>query len=207
MRLAMAAVVLVLTSAIIYVASPLWAAWSLREAIRRGDSAYLERKVEWEGVRSSLKASLAKHAQLVPEIAATEEPIKPGLWQRVKIAFGQSMIDSFVERYVTPAGLPKLFEARNAINSRVKPVPSNDEGGTISERFKTFWARLKRAEFLSPSLIEIEIADRNDPSRHYVSVLELKSFEWKLTGLRVTAPAPAPSPISREAMAEQAPAR
>ena len=34
------------------------------------------------------------------------------------MAFGQSMIDSFVEHSVTPTGLPKMFEAKKAFNEK-----------------------------------------------------------------------------------------
>jgi hypothetical protein len=44
---------------------------------------------------------------------------------------------------------------------------------------------VKRAEFKSPTVFEIEMADRNDPTRHFVGLLELRGFEWKLTELRL----------------------
>ena len=57
-----------------------------------------------------------------------------------------------------------------------------------------------------PTVIEMELQDRRDPKRHYVSIFELKGFEWKLTGLQVkAAPAitTAANPlIGKEAMAE-----
>ena len=37
---------------------PLWTALQIREAVLSGDTAVLERKVDWPGVRASLKQSL-----------------------------------------------------------------------------------------------------------------------------------------------------
>ena len=45
-----------------YVATPLVTAWTIREAIKAGDSDYLEEKIEWTSVRSTLKESLGKFA-------------------------------------------------------------------------------------------------------------------------------------------------
>ena len=187
MRLILGAMSLALIAGFIYIAAPFYTAWSLREAIRTADTATLERKIEWDSVRTSLKASLIRHANLVPEINDEASSNKPGLWQRVKVAFGQSMIDSFVERSVTPTGLPKMFEARRTFNAKVRGEPEREASLTRMERFKQFWSRLQRAEFQSLTRLEIEVKDRRAPDRHYVSLLEMKGLEWKLTELRVVA--------------------
>ncbi len=203
MRMALSAVVLSVIVACGYVAMPFHAAWSLREAIRSGDTAHLARKVDWESVRSTLRTSLAEHARLVPELDPDGGARRAGLWQRVKIAFGQSMIDSFVERYITPEGLPALFEYRKTFNTKVRREPENPDASLSRlERFQRFWARHKRAEFLSLTRLEIEMEDRRVPTRRFVSQLELRDFEWKLTGLRV-ASAPAGNdavPVDEEAL-------
>ena len=166
-----------------YIASPLVSAWTLREAVKNGDTAAIEARVAWPSVRQSLKASLASQRNLLPLAIAAGAEVKPSLWQRLKGAFGATMLDRFIESYVTPEGLPKLFDYRriwqqNVTGSDVEPV------GRF-ERIKQFWARIKRAEFLSLTRFELEVADRNVPDRRYVSVLELDGLGWKLTGLSV----------------------
>lgn len=168
-----------------YVLSPFVAAWQLREAIKTSDTATLERKVIWSSVRTSLRASLAGNAKLLPEVSEAGERLKPTLWQRVKTAFGQSMLDRFVESYVTPEGLPKLFRYRNKWNGTVKGEVDEDDKLEFFERAKAFYRRLHRAEFSSPTRIEIEMLDKFDPERRYVSVMELHGFEWKLAELRI----------------------
>jgi hypothetical protein len=177
-------VLILVVPAALYIASPFWAAWRLREAVRAGDVATIEQKVEWESVRASLKSSLARHAQLLPEATAAGEQVSPTLWQRIKSAFGATMLDRFIDNYVTPAGLPRLYQFRRVWNEQVNGEP--DEASlTGRERFKRFYARVIRAEFQALTRAEIEVADKHVPERRYVSVLELVGLEWKLTSLRV----------------------
>jgi Protein of unknown function (DUF2939) len=169
-----------------YIASPFVSMWNLREAIKHNDTAAIETRVEWTSVRSSLRASLADHANLFPLATAAGEKVQPSLWQRVKGAFGATMLDRFVETYVTPEGLPKLFDYRTMWREAVaSETPEPDAIGRI-DRVKQFWSRIKRAEFQSLTRIELEIADRNVASRRYVSTLELSGLGWKLTSLRIT---------------------
>lgn len=200
LRILLVAVV-VLLAAGAYIASPFRAAWVLREAIKTSDTATLQRKVEWEGVRRSLRASIAANANLLPEVTAAGEAIKPTLWQRVKTAFGASMLDRFIEAYVTPEGLPKLFQHRQTLRSlgsrtagragKAEHAEANAEAPgedalTFADRVKRFYARVKRAEFKSPTLVEIEMADPATPGRHIITVMELHGTEWKLAALRIT---------------------
>ncbi len=183
-----AAVVLVVMIGVGYVLSPFIAAQSLREAIKAGDTATIERKVIWDSVRSSLRASISANSKLLPEAAEAGERVRPTLWQRVKTAFGQSMLDRFIESYVTPEGLPKLFRYRNKWNGTVKGETDDEDKLDFFERAKAFYGRLSRAEFKSPTRIEIEIRDRFQPDRRYVSTMELHGFEWKLAELRILGP-------------------
>lgn len=171
-----------------YVASPFWAAWSLRDAVRRGDVAAIEDRVQWVTVRKSLKQSLAAHAELKPEVEAIGTQIRPTLWQRVKAAFGATLIDRFVETYVTPEGLPKLYRyrmllAQNGMGGEI--APEDDQGMPWHRRFAAFYQRLRRAELQSLTRVELEVADRYNPDRRTVSVMELIGLRWKLTSLRI----------------------
>jgi hypothetical protein len=184
----------VLLLATLFMASPFWSAWRIREAVRTGDSAYLTEKIAWESVRASLKASILRHANLVPEVDAADRIKPPSLWQRVKLAFGQPMIDSFVERNFTPEGLPRLFAYK-------QEYARKERGGAVgseqpeTEDVQAFLKRVKRAEFQSATRLELEIADESNPRRHYVSRLELAGFnlwrdfgpDWRLTSVRVVA--------------------
>ena len=133
-----AAIAVLLLGSTLYIASPFWAAWSLREAIKAGDTATIDRKVVWDGVRASLRASISDSAQLLPEATEAGERVPPTMWQRVKTAFGQSMLDRFIESYVTPEGLPKLFRYRKTWNGTVKGATDDEDKGDFFERAKAF---------------------------------------------------------------------
>lgn len=180
-----ATVLFVLVAAAGYAASPFLAAWNLREAIKAGDTAAIDRKVIWTSVRASLRASIASSAQLLPEATEAGERVRPSMWQRVKAAFGQSMLDRFIEHYVTPEGLPKLFRYRKTWNGTIKRQRDDEDEGAFHERAKAFYSRMVRADFQSLTRVEIEMIDRDQPQRRYVSVMELHGTEWKLAELRI----------------------
>ena len=171
-----------------YIAVPLWTAWTIREAIRDNDSAYLEHKIEWTSVRVSLKESLQKFAfNKAGEMTAAPE--KPGLWQRIKSYVGRGAVDKFVETTVTPTGLASVFQMRKTYNETlgtgeavVKPP--------LFERIRRVWARVTRAEFAAISRFEMDMIDKQAPERTINCVLELRGFEWKMTELRVKATSP-----------------
>ncbi len=185
MRQFLASSLVILLLAAAYIASPFVSAWTLRDAIKRGDAAMIEQRVAWPSVRQTLKASLAAEANLLPMANAAGADVAPTLWQRVKGMFGATMLDRFIETYVTPEGLPKLFDYRRVWREKVSGDTADAEPISKLERFKQFWARIHRAEFLTPTRVEIEMTDRAVADRRYVSVMELDGFGWKLTGLRV----------------------
>lgn len=197
-KLLIAALALLLP-ALAYVASPFVTAWSIREAMRTGDAAYLEAKIEWPTVRETLRASLTEYA-IGPTAVATSgaEPAKPGLWARIKNSLSRSAIDSMIRSYVTPEGLPQLFGARQFYRENISGDAAAVAALPWHERLKGFWSRIKRAEFHSPTEFEIEMADRNDPTRHYIGLLQLRGLEWKLTELRLRTVQNAAVPVAAD---------
>ena len=171
-----------------YIAVPLWTAWTIREAIRDNDSAYLEHKIEWPSVRVSLKESLQKFA-FTAAGAMTAAPEKPGMWQRFKTYLGRGAVDQFVEATVTPAGLSSVFQMRKTYNQRLGSGESAVRP-PLFERMKRVWARVTRAEFASFDRFEMDMIDKQAPERTINCVLELRGLEWKMTELRVKATNP-----------------
>lgn len=167
-----------------YVISPFWAAWQLREAIRSGDTATLARKIEWTSVRASVRTSLGTQQDLAPMAAELGRQVRPTIWQRLKTAFGATMVDRFVETYITPEGLPQLASYGRTWNETVKRRPPDD---TLAwhERLGRFYARVKRAEFTGLAQAVLEVTDKHDPNRSYLGQFELIGFEWKLTKLQI----------------------
>ena len=171
----------------LYAASPFWAAWSLREALRSGDSGAIEHRVQWHSIRTSLKTSIARNAQLLSEANEAGASIQPTMWQRVKSAFGATVLDRFIEAYVTPEGLPQLFRYNQLARRHLAGRPELEEleGRQWTDRVADFYSRLKRAEFRSLTRLELEIADRVTPGRRFISVMELVGLTWRLTEVHV----------------------
>ncbi len=166
-----------------YIASPFAAAWSIREAVRNGDAAYLEHKIDWPAVRVTLAPTIG---QLILDVPDPERaPVTdPGLWQRFKAYMGQGAVNRAVESYVTPEGLTKLFNYRKMYRDYVAGQPDESKL-TVSERMKRTWARVKRAEFTSLTTFEIDMADKHDPDRVYLAKLALEGINWKVKELRI----------------------
>lgn len=174
----------ILTAVSLYIVSPFWTAWSIREAVKSGDVATLRSKVDWNSVRPALRESIARHAQLLPAAVDVGRAIQPTLWQRIKFLFGETMLDRFMARYISPQGLPQLYQLKQGYRTRIKGL-ENEDLLPLRERVRRFLRRIRRAEFVSLTLVEIEVADRDDPTRHVVGTMSLVGFEWKLTGIRV----------------------
>lgn len=182
-------VLLFLTIAVLaaatYVAMPFVSAWNIREAIRHGDTTYLAGKIEWPTFKESLKPSLSRLALDMPLEPDTAPAQKPSLWQRFKQRWGRGLVDRAVDGYITPEGLGRLFSLRKTYRQTVSTTSDTEEGQSRVERFKAFWARVKRAEFATPTRFELDVVDKNDPTRMFAGVLELRRLDWKLTELRI----------------------
>jgi len=186
--------ILALPLALAYVAWPVHTALEIREAIIAGDAATLNRKVDWEALRASLKASIGP--ETLARLAEDPNAPKPSLWQRIKAAVAPGMAESVIDRYVTPENLPVLLGYRRIYRGTVQPALGLTEpptalagtwlGGTGLDRFASFWSRVHRAMLQSPRRFVLEVEDKYRPGRRYVGTLELRGWEWKLTGLTVT---------------------
>lgn len=176
--------VLGLLALTLYLVSPLAAAWAIRDAIHNGDTAVLERRIDWPGVKSSLKASMESYALGIEPTALGSDAPRPSLWNRIKIAYGRSVVASVVDRMVTPTGLPKLLKYRNGYHRTVHALPDDAEG-TLIDEVRAAWQRIERAEFLSPTRFAIQVRDRIDPDKSFAGVLALQGGEWRLVSLEV----------------------
>jgi Protein of unknown function (DUF2939) len=177
-----------------YVAWPLYTALQIRDAMIAGDTATLTRKIEWDSVRTSLKASVTP--EMIARLEADPNAPQPSMWQRVKSAIAPRVAANVIDRYVTPQNLPVLLGYRRLWRGTLQPVLGREEpktaladtmfAGTTIDRFASFWRRLRRATFQTPNRLVLEVEDTYKAGRHYIGTLELVGFEWKLTALTIT---------------------
>jgi Protein of unknown function (DUF2939) len=177
-----------------YAAWPVYAALVIREAIISGDSQTLSGRVEWEPLRASLKSSISP--ETLARLAADPDAPKPTLWQRFKAVVAPKVAETVIDRYVTPEHLPTLLGYQRTYRDHIRPALGLKEpptalagtwfaGGRI-DRFASFWAHVRHAVFHSPTRFVFEVEDKFHPERHYIGTLELRDWDWKLTGLSVS---------------------
>jgi hypothetical protein len=179
-----------------YWAWPLHAALQIRNAMIAGDTATLARRVDWEKVRVSLKASISPEA--AARLEADPNAPQPTLWQRVKATVAPHLATTVIDRYVTPENLPVLLGYRQIWRGTVRPALGYEEpptvladtafAGTVVDRFATFWKRLRRAVIYSPAKVVVEVEDKYNPTRSFIGTFELRGLEWKLTDLAINGP-------------------
>jgi hypothetical protein len=193
------AVLAVLTCAAAYVAGPLIAAVRLRHAIATGDAPTVDRMIEWQPFRESLRYSIARNAKLVPAATDAARADRPTIWQRIRSLFGYSMLDRFIEHYITPQGLTRLYQAKLR-QSRVKQTtPALAKAGVTFDQIRSTWARVRRAEFVSPSRFVLELDDATEPSRRIRGFFILDGlgwygFQWKLRAVAIDESPPRSAP-------------
>ena len=65
-------------------------------------------------------------ARLPPEEGEDWAGVKPTMWQRIKAYMGQGMVNRVVEKYVTPEGLPQLFNYRKMYRDKAATAPTDE---------------------------------------------------------------------------------
>jgi hypothetical protein len=186
---------LLVVGAVVYVASPLLAAWEVRHALRTGDKATLEQRVDWPSVRASLHQSLGETQQVINELTEAAGLPKPSLWRRVVAATVPMLSGTVIDSYVTAEGAPQLYAWRQTWREKVRPAIGLGEPamalagtaleGTAVDKVLTLLRRVDRAVFTGPTRIELEIRDRYVETRQYRAVMELQGLTWKLTEVHV----------------------
>ena len=171
-----------------YIVSPFLSAVHLRQAIARGDRPTVDRMIEWKSLRESLRYSIARNAELLPAATDAARAVRPTMWQRIRSMFGHTMLDRFIEHYITPAGLTKLYHAKQRRYGEPKK-PAFIQAGISFDQLRQTWRRVKSAKFLSPFRFVLELEDRHDPDRRIKSLfrlshISLTGFEWKLVAVK-----------------------
>ena len=108
-----------LLGAACYIAWPFYTAWSIKEAVKSGDSTYLAQHFEWTPIKETLKASMADMVLGPIDTALEDKPQRQGLWASFKAYYGRNMVHGMVERYATPTGLSTLFSYGRTVSVNV----------------------------------------------------------------------------------------
>ncbi len=206
-RRSLIAVALVLAAVVGYGASALVGAWQVREAMRTGDIATLQERVDWAGVRRSLKSSIGETREVLAEISEAAGAPKPSLWKRFKAAALPFVSDPLIDRYVTAEAAPKLYSWRQSWRNRVRTGDPEAEsggtalfGGTSFGRALRVAGKIQRLSLVSPGRIEIVIGDTFPKRRQWFIAMEMRAMRWTMTEIRAL-----PAPTSRQPQSHRLP--
>jgi hypothetical protein len=131
-----------------YGASPYFSFWRFTGALRSGDSAALNARVDFPAVRQSLKKQLV--AYFSPEKTG-EKHIKNKRLAGLVTALRPTLIDALVDAYVTPDGLAALIADPNAVKGMRAP-----QAAPQSHTFKSVdWSKVRYAFFTSPRVFVV----------------------------------------------------
>jgi Protein of unknown function (DUF2939) len=118
---------------LVYGASPYFSFWRFATAVRSGDSAALSSRVDFSGVRASLKK------QLVARFASASTGHKR--WGKL----GPTLIDAIVDAYATPDGIAALLSNPGALKNLQTPRQFRFSSGKAED-----WSKVKYAFFTGP---------------------------------------------------------
>jgi hypothetical protein len=176
---------------LIYALSPYYSFWRFTTALRAGDRNQLEKLVDFDSLRKSLKQQLrAKIAGSGANQPQGEK--KNGLFGALSPEFGPRLIDTLVDAYVTPEGLaaflanPRVAESPAAATAVASPaesaapvdpapdvaapetVPSTEPG------FRSInWSSVRYAFFTGPRDFAVDV---QGTKLHY----RFENFRWEL---------------------------
>jgi len=171
-----------------FLAWPLAAAWQLRVAVKAGDTAAIEPKVDWSTLRANLKQTVGGNLK---EKSANPEH---GLIKRVLIGtIAPAAAGAVIDFTVTPLTLGKVLAGRSLLDDLgmmrqpgTAPLTTDADDDPIADPLAP--RRLRWAFFESPTRFRIEAVDKKMPGKRVVSILALQGVRWKLVDVYYLTP-------------------
>ncbi len=167
------AIALLLIIVLAYIAYPYIALYRLGDAIRGGEAADVEGKVDWPSLRQGLKDDLNAH--FAAKAGADSDDTVGALGTMI----AGKMIGSVIDSTVTPAGLSVIMQTGRAgpeaVHDIAPAVPEMQKGRPLP--------RMASSGFHGLGAFEAEIAPREgDSDGKMLKVrLELEGGYWMLT--------------------------
>ena len=156
-----------------YAALPYWSAYSLAQAFRTGDREVLERRVDWERLRASLKDDLSAAMVAGLQGAGPRNDVAAALG----VAFGPALIDNMLQSVVNPASVAEL--ARRAA------APGEGEGGVPDEMAEDPLGAVRWAFFIGPSEFLVTVSDEKLDGEDVDLYFERSGLSWRLVRVKL----------------------
>lgn len=175
MKKLLALVVLLLLALAGYMAAgPFLTARAISEAVRRGDMISLQRDVDFELVRSSIKAQLEDYLARKMGDPGTDDRLK-ALGRRVTA----SMTSGVVDALATPAGIGAILQGRSVVR-RAMGYPADRALPTDAQ-----FDPLRNASYRYESTTRFTATVQNADGVPVVFVFTRDGLRWRVTDVRL----------------------
>lgn len=162
-------------------AGPYLAISAIGAAIREQDANALSRRIDFPALRASLKPQLNEH--LLHGVGIDRHS---GLLGGIGAHIASGIVDTTVEAVVTPYGLAAVIAGRKHWNRIAAGAAANLPPATAAEPAPNPWRDAEK-RYHSPSRFSVTV--RDDDGRPVVFILTRAGLTWKLSDIRIPAPA------------------
>ena len=166
-----------------YTLSPMATAALLGNAIKTSNAGMMDALVDWEGVKTSLRASILQRL----DEKAQSRPVAAGVIDSVKFTLTDTlspyMVDYILGQRISPEGFTLYMGPHSPMAEKVRAQGIDPDTLPSANTLK----RIRRAYFRDLTHFEIEIEDRWDPEKVLLAQLELRGFIWQLARVDVLA--------------------
>jgi hypothetical protein len=142
-----------------YGASPYYAFWRFTVALRSGDAAAINSRVDFPAIRLSLKKQLGARFA------------RAGTAHKRWVNLGPTLIDAIVDAYVTPDGIRALLSNPRALKNLESPQQFRFSSAKPED-----WSKLKHAFFTGPRAF---VVDRDGIKLRF----RFTGLSWPLTDI------------------------
>jgi hypothetical protein len=193
----------------LYVIWPYYTLLELSRAAQSGNAATINRLVDWEKVRVSVKAQIQERMEKSQNTAAQRELAqKNPRWANYGNAMAQKVVNSVIDRMLTPEGIARLIEGARERASTATPwrqagarSPSAGTAGEAGSKpgssgglqQSSLWQRIHFAFFVSPIHFRVDLRDPDRPGAAESSaqptltvMMIFKGLGWQVYDVRLS---------------------
>jgi hypothetical protein len=180
--------------AMLYLVWPYYTLLELANGIKSADAPTINRLVDWDRVRASVKAQIQTHLENIPKTVAQREFAQknPG-FATIGNAPALTFFNTFVDRTLTPEGIVNLMQGARPTGSTAKTTQQTNAKPQKADYswLRDLWQRIRFAFFVSPIHFRLDLGepDRNasaDAQPRLAVILMFKGTGWQVSDLQLT---------------------
>jgi len=152
----------------LYIASPYYALWKLKNALSSGDRASIEALIDFPSLRESLKDQL--RVMLSKKVAADSDA-KDNPFSGLATVLAPAMVNYFIDNFVTPSGIASLINGSNALQTA-------EDKGVSDSPTQIDWSKVRHRSFTGLTQFMVDI----DGTKIFMS---FTGTGWKVNNLEL----------------------